>query len=103
MLRKLLIIAGIGFLALGGYLILGAIFPRGGYGPPDNLVLGLGILVTVMGTVLIAISFAAKTQKTDELRLTSVPGSNGEMEIQVVRTSNGTPFVSYVFKLNSLN
>ena len=46
---------------------------------------------------------AAKTQKTDELRLTSVPGSNGEMEIQVVRTSNGTPFVSYVFKLNSLN
>lgn len=48
-------------------------------------------------------SDAAKTQKTDELRLTSVPGSNDEMEIQLVRTSAGTPFVSYVFKLNALN
>ncbi|MCW4468878.1 DUF5004 domain-containing protein [Flavobacterium sp. MFBS3-15] len=48
-------------------------------------------------------SDAAKTQKTDELRLTSVPGSNGEMEIQLVRTADGTPFVSYVFRLNSLN
>jgi len=48
-------------------------------------------------------SDAAKTQKTDELRLTSVPGSNDEMEIQLVRTADGTPFVSYVFRLNSLN
>jgi hypothetical protein len=48
-------------------------------------------------------SDAEKTQKTDELRLTSVPGSNGEMEIQLIRTSEGTPFISYVFKLNAIN
>lgn len=48
-------------------------------------------------------SDAEKTQKTDELRLTSVPGSNGEMEIQLVRTSEGAPFISYVFKLNAIN
>lgn len=48
-------------------------------------------------------SDAQKIQKTDELRLTSVPGSNGEMEIQLVRTSGGVPFVSYVFKLGATN
>lgn len=48
-------------------------------------------------------SDAEKTQMTDELRLTSVPGSNEEMEIQLVRVSNGTPFVSYAFKLNAIN
>lgn len=48
-------------------------------------------------------SDAAKTQKTDELRLTSVPGSNGEMEIQLTRSSEGTPFVSYIFRLNAIN
>lgn len=48
-------------------------------------------------------SDAAHTAPTDELRLTSVPGSNEEMEIQLVRTSGGAPFVSYVFKLNAIN
>jgi hypothetical protein len=48
-------------------------------------------------------SDAQKTVQTDELRLTSVPGSNNEMEIQLVRASGGTPFVSYVFKLNAIN
>jgi hypothetical protein len=48
-------------------------------------------------------SDAQKTQKTDELRLTSVPGSNKQMEIQLVRESEGVPFVSYVFKLNATN
>jgi len=48
-------------------------------------------------------SDAQKTQKTDELRLTSVPGKNGEMEIQLSRTSGGTVFVSYVFKLTAIN
>lgn len=48
-------------------------------------------------------SDAQKTQKTDELRLNSVPGSNEEMEIQLVRTSGGVPFVSYTFKLNAIN
>lgn len=44
-------------------------------------------------------SDAQRTQQTDELRLTSVPGSKREMEIQLVRTSGGTPFISYIFKL----
>lgn len=48
-------------------------------------------------------SNAEKTLLTDELRLTSVPGGNEEMEIQLVRISNGTPFVSYIFKLNAIN
>lgn len=48
-------------------------------------------------------SDAQKTQKTDELRITSVPGSNDEMEIQLVRSSGGSAFVSYVFKLNAIN
>jgi len=48
-------------------------------------------------------SDAEKTQLTDELRLTSVPGSNPEMELQLVRTSSGTPFISYVFKLGQTN
>jgi len=45
----------------------------------------------------------AKTQLTDQLRLTSVPGSNDEMEIQLRRASGGTVFVSYVFKLFAIN
>ena len=48
-------------------------------------------------------SDAAKTLLTDELRLTAVPGSNREMEIQLVRVSGGTAFISYVFKFNALN
>lgn len=48
-------------------------------------------------------SDAQKTQKTDELRLISVPGKNEEMQIQLVRSSGGTPFVSYIFKLTAIN
>ena len=48
-------------------------------------------------------SDAGKTQKTDELVLTSVPGKNGEMEFQLIHSSGGSPFVSYVFKLNAIN
>ena len=48
-------------------------------------------------------SDAQKTNKVDELRLTAVPGTTDEMEFQLVRTSGGTPFVSYVFKVNAAN
>lgn len=48
-------------------------------------------------------SDAQKTQKTDELRLISVPGKNGEMQIQLTRSSGGVDFVSYIFKLNAIN
>ena len=48
-------------------------------------------------------SDAQKTQKTDELRLISVPGKNEEMQIQLTRSSGGVDFVSYIFKLNAIN
>lgn len=48
-------------------------------------------------------SDAQKTQKTSELRLTGVPGTSREMELQLVRTSGGTPFISYIFKLTASN
>jgi hypothetical protein len=48
-------------------------------------------------------SDAQKTLKTDELRLTSVPGNNDEMELQLVHSSGGSAFVSYVFKLTAIN
>ncbi|WP_194765651.1 DUF5004 domain-containing protein [Tamlana sp. I1] len=48
-------------------------------------------------------SDAEKSKITDSLLLTSVPGSNEEMEVQLVRTSGGTPFISYVFSLTSNN
>ncbi|TDW48088.1 uncharacterized protein DUF5004 [Flavobacterium sp. 270] len=48
-------------------------------------------------------SDAQKTQKTDELQVISVPGKNDEMQLQLVRSSGGVPFVSYVFKLNAIN
>lgn len=48
-------------------------------------------------------SDAQKTNRTDTLLLTSVPGSNEEMEVQLVRTSGGTSFVSYVFNLTINN
>lgn len=44
-----------------------------------------------------------KVNGTDTLLLTSIPGSNQEMEIQLVRKSGGTAFVSYVFNLKSNN
>lgn len=46
---------------------------------------------------------AAHTQQTGELLLTAVPGSNGAMELQLVRASNGVAFVSYTFKLNAID
>lgn len=46
-------------------------------------------------------SDAELTQKTAELRISAIPGSNGQMELQLVRTSGGVPFVSYVFKLTA--
>lgn len=48
-------------------------------------------------------SDAQKTQKTDELIVSSVPGKSGEMEIKLSRSSGGVVFVSYVFKLSTIN
>jgi len=56
-----------------------------------------------VGTKIYLYSDAQKTQKTDELRLVSVPGKTKEMQIQLTHASGGVDFVSYVFKLNAIN
>lgn len=48
-------------------------------------------------------SDAEKTKLTDELKITSVPGSNNLMQIKLIRKSGGIPFVSYNFKLTTAN
>lgn len=48
-------------------------------------------------------SDAQKTQLEDVLLLTSVPGSNGVMEVKLVRASASTPYVSYAFTLTANN
>ncbi|MBF4516639.1 DUF5004 domain-containing protein [Flavobacterium sp. ANB] len=48
-------------------------------------------------------SDAQKTQKTDELKLTSIPGNNDEMELKLVHSSGGSAYASYVFKLTAIN
>jgi len=73
--------------ALSGYWALSSDFPQ----------------TTGEAVKIYLFSDAQKTLKTDELRLTSVPGSNEQMEIQLVRKSGGLPFVSYTFKLNAIN
>jgi len=55
---------------------------------------------TNSGAIIIRLySDPEKTQLKDELHLTSVPRTNRQMELQVIRTTEGTPFVSYKFKL----
>lgn len=50
-------------------------------------------------TVIRLYSEEARNEVKDELHLTSVPRTNRQMELQIIRTSGGTPFVSYKFKL----
>lgn len=44
-------------------------------------------------------SDAACTNQTGEVSITSVPGSVPLMELTMTRSTNGTPFVSYVYTL----
>ena len=45
-------------------------------------------------------SDAGKTVQTGQISITSIiPGDPDVMELQLTRTSNGVPFVSYIFKL----
>lgn len=59
---------------------------------------------TNMQPVLINLySDASKTELSGQLQLTSIPGVNTNMEIQLVRASNEVAFASYVFKLFPAN
>ncbi len=44
---------------------------------------------------------AQRTQLLETLNVTSVPGSNNQMEVQLQRISGGAPFITYIFKLTS--
>jgi membrane-bound ClpP family serine protease len=62
----LLLLVGIGMVLLGMFMALTATMGAGGYGPPSDLVLGLGLLVTAMGLVLSAFAATTKTQNISE-------------------------------------
>jgi hypothetical protein len=49
-------------------------------------------------TVMNLYADAAKTQLVDVLTLTSLPGTKDELEFKLSRLSEGTPYVSYVYK-----
>ena len=44
-------------------------------------------------------SDAARTQKTNQLSITSMPGSKSEMELKLTHTSNQVAFVTYLYNL----
>ncbi|WP_335964777.1 DUF5004 domain-containing protein [Galbibacter sp. PAP.153] len=48
-------------------------------------------------------SDASKSKLTEELRLTSIPGSTSDMQVQLVRSSEGTAYLSYIFNLTATN
>jgi hypothetical protein len=54
-------------------------------------------------TKILLYSDAAKTLLTDELTVTAIPGKAKILEFKLTRKDNGTPFLSYVFKLKPAN
>jgi hypothetical protein len=49
-------------------------------------------------TLIYLYSDAQKSQKIGELNLTAIPSGNSNMEIRLIRSSNQTPFLTYIFK-----
>jgi hypothetical protein len=45
----------------------------------------------------------ARTQLTDELTVVSIPGTKSVLEFSLTRMDNGSPYVSYDYKLKSAN
>lgn len=45
----------------------------------------------------------AKTELIGQLTIVSIPGSTAEMELKLTRSTAGTPFVSYQYKLSNVN
>lgn len=48
-------------------------------------------------------SDAARTQKTNQVSISSLPGATDQMELKLVRTSNGVAYLTYVYTLVSAN
>ncbi|MDR1527250.1 MAG: DUF5004 domain-containing protein [Dysgonamonadaceae bacterium] len=71
------------------------LFPNAGYWQLDSA------FPYADGTTpkILLYSDVAKTVKTGELSITSVPGATAAMELRLTRTSGGVPFVSYIYKL----
>jgi hypothetical protein len=66
--KLMLLFVGIGMLMLGLLFISTATLGAGSYGPPSDLVLGLGILVTAMGLILSIIAASVKTENASQER-----------------------------------
>jgi hypothetical protein len=80
------------------YLVSGSapeLFPNSGYWKLDTE------FPFANGTSpkVLLFSDAGKTVKTGELSITSMPGAKEEMELKLTRTSQGVPFVSYLYSL----
>ena len=49
-------------------------------------------------TLIYLYSDRLKSEKIGELNLTGIPSGNSNLEIRLVRSSNQTPFLTYIFK-----
>lgn len=75
------------------------LFPASGYWQ-----LSSAFPLTTMKPVVVGLyADASKSTLIGELQLISIPGANAEMELQLVRTTNGVAYASYVFKLLPAN
>ncbi len=70
------------------------LFPGSGYWDLDSP------FVHTDGTPTLLNLYAdeAKTQLTDQLSVTTLPGTRAELEFGLIRSDEGTPYASYVYK-----
>ena len=61
-----MLLGGVVMVILGIFIVLTATVWLAGYGPPPDLQLGLGLFITAMGLVLVAIAATIKTEHANE-------------------------------------
>jgi len=54
-------------------------------------------------STILLFSDEARTQQTEKLTITTIPGTKAILEFSLTRYDNGTPFVSYVYLLKPAN
>jgi hypothetical protein len=52
---------------------------------------------------ILLFSDEARTQQTEKLTVVTIPGTKALLDFSLTRMDNGTPYVSYVYKLKSVN
>ncbi len=70
------------------------LFPETGYWDLDNPF----VHTDGTPTLLYLYSDEARSQLTDQLSVTTLPGARAELEFKLIRLDNGTPYASYVYK-----